>query len=102
MERRKVKIKGRDGVGQREGTETEAFSRLRNDHEQFLEAYESELNPFSRPIAALFGDRNPLGGTLFCNEGFFNHTFRIDDDDRLLPRVILSRRQSSPYKYIFD
>lgn len=36
----------------------EAFSRLRNDHEQFLEAYESELSRFSWSLAllaALFG-----------------------------------------------
>lgn len=38
----------------------EAFSRLRNDHEQFLEAYESELlyknaPPFVDVLATLLG-----------------------------------------------
>ena len=32
----------------------EAFSRLKNDHEQFLEAYESEYTPSSRPRDARF------------------------------------------------
>ena len=45
----------------------EAFTRLRNDHEQFLEAYESELSQFSPPpalVEALFGGKNSRGGTL--------------------------------------
>ena len=36
----------------------EAFSRLKNDHEQFLEAYESKLSPFR----GAFDSRRPCLG----------------------------------------